>query len=81
MFQVEDVTPNSPSYFCGFFKKGDLITSVDGQSVIGFSMDQFVDAVLGAPGSDITVHLSAAHQSPSPLPLALFFCFWLIFHV
>ena len=55
MFQVEDVTPNSPSEACGFFKKGDLITAVDGVSVIGFSMDQFVQAVLGAPGSDITV--------------------------
>jgi C-terminal processing protease CtpA/Prc len=55
MFQVEDMTPNTPSQLCGFFKKGDLITAVDSNSVIGFTMDQFVDAVLGAPGSDITV--------------------------
>jgi hypothetical protein len=55
MFQVEDMTPNTPSQLCGFFKKGDLITAVDGNSVIGFTMDQFVDAVLGEPGSDITV--------------------------
>jgi len=55
MFQVEDMTPNTPSQLCGFFKKGDLITAVDGNSVIGFTMDQFVDAVLGVPGSDITV--------------------------
>ncbi len=55
MFQVDDVTPNSPSHACGFFKKGDLITAVDGTNVIGFTMDQFVQAVLGAPGSDITV--------------------------
>ena len=55
MFQVDDVTPNSPSQLCGFFKKGDLITSVNGISVIGFTMEQFVDTVLGPPGSDITV--------------------------
>ncbi len=55
MFQIDDVTPNSPSQMCGFFKKGDLITAVDGKSVIGHTMDQFVQAVLGAPGSDIAV--------------------------
>jgi C-terminal processing protease CtpA/Prc len=55
MFQIDDVTPNSPSQMCGYFKKGDLITAVDGKSVIGHTMDQFVQAVLGAPGSDITV--------------------------
>ncbi len=55
MFQVDDVTPNSPSQLSGFFKKGDLITSVNGSSVIGFTMEQFVDAVLGPAGSDITV--------------------------
>jgi hypothetical protein len=55
MFQIDDVTPNSPSQMSGFFKKGDLITAVDGKNVIGHTMDQFVQAVLGAPGSDITV--------------------------
>ena len=55
MFQVDDVTPNSPSQLCGFFQKGDLITAVDSVSVIGFTMDQFVDAVLGDPGTEVTV--------------------------
>ena len=55
MFQVDAVTPNSPSQLYGFFKKGDLITAVDSVSVIGFTMDQFVDAVLGDAGTDITV--------------------------
>jgi C-terminal processing protease CtpA/Prc len=55
MFQVEDVTANSPSQLCGFFQKGDLITAVDSTSVIGFTMDQFVDVVLGDPGSEVTV--------------------------
>lgn len=53
---VKVLTPLSgtPAHRAGI-RPGDLITAVNGQSAIGFTLDQAVDVITGTPGTSVTL--------------------------
>lgn len=52
------VTPNGPAFKAGL-KRDDLITSVEGVSVIGKSLDEAVEGMRGLAGDPITVSVQS----------------------
>ena len=67
--KVATVFENGPASAAGM-KKGDLITTVDGKSVLGIDIDLIVDKIKGAEGS--VVHLSVVRQGvPKPVQLTI----------
>ncbi len=51
-------------------KSGDLITSVDGKTIEGLTLQQAVDKLRGPPGSDVTLTIKR-HGDASPIVLTL----------
>lgn len=53
-FTVVSVTANSPAYEAGL-KNGDILTHVEGQSVIELGMDEAKNIVRGEAGTDVNI--------------------------
>jgi carboxyl-terminal processing protease len=67
-FVVQSVVPDSPAQKAGL-RAGDVIVSVDGDSVAGKTLDQVVSSIRGNAGT--TVKLEVVRQSAAPFVLSI----------
>ena len=67
-FVVQSVVPDSPAQKAGL-RAGDVIVSVDGDSVAGKTLDQVVSSIRGNAGT--TVKLEVVRQGAAPFVLSI----------
>ncbi len=65
---VEDVVEDGPAW-AGGIKNGDLILEVDAQAVKGRALTESMNALLGAPGSRVTVKVRSGMDRPRDVEL------------
>ena len=57
--RIGRVLPNTPGWRAGL-EQGDVITSVDGESVQGMDLDEFISWAVGPEGTDVAIEVMTA---------------------
>ena len=59
---ISNIVPNGPADINGILQEGDLLVSIDGEPVAGWSLSRIQGAILGPEGTAVAVVVDRAGQ-------------------